>query len=41
MEAELAAQGQRHDVGRRVEFDRQAMRRECGMTPATWMGGYT
>jgi hypothetical protein len=40
MEAEVAALGQRHDLGRRAEFDRQALRRECGMTHATWMGGH-
>jgi hypothetical protein len=40
MEAEVAALGQRHDLGRRTELDRQALRRECGMTHETWMGGH-
>jgi hypothetical protein len=41
MEAEVAALSQRHDLKPRTEFDRQGLRREWGMTHATWMGGYT
>jgi hypothetical protein len=40
MEAEVADLSQRDDLRRRAEFDRQALRRECGMTHETWMGGH-
>jgi len=40
MEAEVAALGQRDDIGRRAELDRQALRRACGMSHETWIGGH-